>query len=72
MLMAVPILFVFLTNQNPKDASNGSKYNNDYIENCLSFKYKQEKIIAIANWLKGDQLQCLLKCVTDDDNKREI
>lgn len=37
------------------DANNRSKYNNDYIENCLGFKYKEEKKIAISNWLKGDQ-----------------
>lgn len=49
MMMAVPILFIFLTNQKPKDANNGSKYNNDCIENYLSFKYKEEKIIAISN-----------------------
>lgn len=54
-LMAVPILFIFLTDQTPKNANNRSKYNNGYIENCLGFEYKEEKMIAISNWLKGDQ-----------------
>lgn len=47
-LMALPILFVSLTDQKPKNANNGSKYNDDYTENCLSFKYKEEKMIAIS------------------------
>lgn len=51
-LMAVSILFIYLTDQKPKNANNGSKYNNDYTENHLSFKYKDEKMIAISNCLR--------------------
>lgn len=49
MPMVVAVLLIYLTEQKQKDANHASKYNKGYIEDCLSFKYKEEKMITRSN-----------------------